>query len=275
MENNKNIRMIRGISYYLPRALKFYNLKNETLTPAIFLITLVIYFFGSYFISGLLPDLITALNEFISISNSNRENLGSYNNLLQTFLNSSFINLIVSIITNFLVGVFSSVFLITYIKELKGEVFPTKSGFKLLSHKFFKIAVLSLLFSLGYNILKMFLVLPGFIYYSVYLFYMCYALDLKMRIGDAFEASKTITKGHRMEIFSVVILFKVIAFLSVYFLTTIVLSLISSIFSAESNSWVQIFVSAFMSSIRYLMEIKLVAMIYFDLEYGWETIDKI
>ena len=79
MENNKNIRMIRGITYYLPKALKFYNLKNESLAPVIFLITLVIYFFGSYVMNGLLPDLIKALNEFISISNSNPANLSNYN----------------------------------------------------------------------------------------------------------------------------------------------------------------------------------------------------
>ena len=275
MKNDETVRMIRGIGYYLPKAMKFYNLKSEHLAPVIFLITLIFYFINGYIINGLLPNVMTTINEFIKIPNSELANVTNYSKLLSVLLNSSVINLIISIITNFLVGIFTSIFLITCIKELKGEEFTLKNGFRLLANKFFKIAISSLLFSLAYNILKIFFVIPGFIYYTIYIFYMCYALDLKKRVAGAFEASKEITKGHRMEIFSVVILFKIIAFISVNFVTLFILSFITSILSATNNNLVEIFVSAFMSSIIYLMEIKLVALIYFDIEYGWKPVEKL
>lgn len=275
MDNFKNVKMVRGIAYYLPRAMKFYNLKNEYLPPVIFLLTLILYSISSYFINSLLPNVMNALNDFISFSASQPTDIEKYSSILRKLINSGFFSLVINIFTNFLVGLFGSVFLITFIKELKGEVYSIKNGFKLLAHKFFKIAFLSLTFSITYNIFKVFFVLPGFIYYSIYLFYMCYALDLKKRIAGAFEASKIITKGHRIEIFSVVILFKVIAFVLIYFITSIALSVMTSILSITSNLWVEIFVSAFMSTMIYLMEIKLVAMIYFDLEYGWEQVDKL
>ena len=275
MKNNENTRMIRGVGYYLPKALKFYNLKSEYLAPVIFLITLIFYFINGYIVNGLLPDVMTTINEFIKIPNSDLSNVTNYSKLLGVLLNSSFINLIISIITNFFVGIITSIFLITCIKELKGEIFTLKNGFKLLANKFFKIAIASLLFSLAYNILKVFFVIPGFIYYSIYLFYMCYALDLKKRIAGAFEASKEITKGHRMEIFSVIILFKIIAYISVNFISLFLLSFITSILSATNNNLVEIFVSAFMSAIIYLMEIKLVALIYYDIEYGWKPIEEL
>ena len=275
MKNDETVRMIRGIGYYLPKAMKFYNLKSEHLAPVIFLITLIFYFINGYIINRLLPNVMTTINEFIKIPNSELANVTNYSKLLSVLLNSSVINLIMSIITNFLVGIFTSIFLITCIKELKGEEFTLKNGFRLLANKFFKIAISSLLFSLAYNILKIFFVIPGFIYYTIYIFYMCYALDLKKRVAGAFEASKEITKGHRMEIFSVVILFKIIAFISVNFVTLFILSFITSILSATNNNLVEIFVSAFMSSIIYLMEIKLVALIYFDIEYGWKPVEKL
>jgi hypothetical protein len=261
MENKQNIRMIRGIGYYLPKAMKFYNLKTEYLTPLIFTISLIFYFISGYFVYKLFPDVMGTLNNLISMPNSQITNLGWY--------------MTISIITTFLVSTFASVFLIACIKELKGEEYTIKKGFKLLSGKFYKIAFSSLLFSFAYNILlKVFFVIPGFIYYSIYLFYMCYAIDMKKRSADAFETSKIITKGHRMEIFSVVILFKIVSFISVNFIVLFVLSFITSILSITNNSLVEVFVSAFMSTIIYLMETKLVALIYFDLEYGWKPVEK-
>jgi hypothetical protein len=270
VDKNVNVKMIRGFGYYLPRALRFYNLKSENLTPVIFLITLLFYFIANFFIITMIPDIKNTINELISVIGAESINIDRYLSLLLVLINYGLISMEISILANFLVGIFASIFLIAFIKELKGEAYSIKNGFKLLFNNFFKIVFLSFVFSLSYNFLKEFFEIPGFIFYSVYLFYMCYALDLEKKAMSAFKASKTITKGRRMEIFGIIILFKIVSFLAVNFLTAMIFSLITSILSAKSNSLIEIFITAFMSATIFLMETKLVAMIYFDIQYGWK-----
>ena len=263
MEHNYKPKMLNNLGWYFRRALKFYDIKVDLVAPVAFLLVLAVNFICNYFfvpdISGL--DKVTAEDVqkiFLMLSKS-------------AFV--YFINIV-------LVSVFSSIYLCAYIKDLKGEEYRlkdilltvTKNIHKLLLLYFTLYAaypVLSAIFRLSpVKVLVVFSLFIPFAIGMIALFVMlvfsnCYILDKGNSLKNAYESSSKMTKGHKIEIFSLILLFMFGATILSRGLTSVVLSFLPS----TTSNMIILFVYAFIISMFNLMESRLIALVYMDLEY--------
>lgn len=237
MDGNNGHRTLRSISYYIPRALKFYDLKNEHLTRIVFIVTLFSLFIVTY----------NQLVSLMSIMHKKTPEGGD-----------SFTSLIVSV----LIYLSSGIYLISAIKELKGKEYTAGDCIRKISRKAFRIIIATL----GYTIITNFglvflLFVPGVIFGIMFLFYLCYILDLGIGITESFGASRRLTKGYRLQMFFIQLVFYLILLLPALIVLTMVWLL--------NNLLAVSFVVAFILSVISLMQQKLIALMYVDLEYGY------
>ncbi|NMB95103.1 MAG: hypothetical protein GYA02_00585 [Clostridiaceae bacterium] len=230
MGNNRKPSNLRIAKYYLINALKFYEMKNERLTPIIFVIIL---FTG--LIGGFLTEAASA-SDNISI------------------------NILINVAIFFILNIASTVYLHSYITEIKGGVASLKESLKHILSNFVKIIVAYLTFMAIIIIGILLLIIPAIIFNYMFMFYICYLVDKDIRIKDSFNASKNITTGRRLEIFAIFILFNLVIFLPCFIAVTMV--------SFTRNSLIVSFTLTFFSTIVILMQQRLSALIYYDLEYG-------
>ncbi|HHV96473.1 MAG TPA: hypothetical protein GXX37_08405 [Clostridiaceae bacterium] len=232
MDYNKRPSSLRLARYYLINALKFYEMKNERLTPIIFVILLF---------TGLIGGFIT---EAAAIA----DNVFAY--------------IVVNIIVIFILNIASTVYLHSYITEIKGGVASLRESLRHILNNFIKIIFAHLTFVAIIIIGLLLLVIPAIIFNYMFMFYICYLVDKDMRIKDALNASKNITTGKRFEIFVIYVLFNLIIFLP--YLIAVMMA------SFSGNNLIVSFVLTFFSSVIVVMQQRLTALIYYDLEYGGE-----
>jgi len=102
--------------------------------------------------------------------------------------------------------------------------------------------------------------IPLIILYFMFLFNVCYIVDKGEGIFQSYRMSMRLTKGVKGRIF--ILLF------SLYFLLSIPLAFISFSLLFLENSLVNSFVFIFVSSIISIVQQRVTALMYFDLEYG-------
>lgn len=241
MENKNKSGKLRNTGTYFKKGLKFYELKNEALARYIFLVI-----------------LLTGLVEFIIPEN--------------VYMQSVF-----GVIRLTIVHIASTIYLSAYLKELKGEdeMGNTKACIKQVLGNIIRVMfssvsyILSVVMLLGMFLAPLaagyvvtVLTIPVFLLYLIYFFNVCYIVDKKMGIAESYKASRKITKGIKGRIFMVVF--------TIYFVLSIPLSFILLPMYFSNSSIANAFVILFVSSIINIIQQRITALMYVDLEYGKE-----
>ncbi|MCX8132280.1 MAG: hypothetical protein N3I35_19565 [Clostridia bacterium] len=259
MESNYKPKMLKSVSEYLSKSTKFYDLKGEYTAPVVFVLVLAVNFLSYYLFGSISYDIDFSKPEGL-------ENLKAASSQM----------ILVFFVTNILTNLISAVYLHSYIRELKGEVCKLKDSIAVTGKNsimivftyltvFIYIPVYALLLKLpdltAYVASGIFTLVAVFfiVLYFVLIFSTCYIQDKGSRIFSAFRASSNLTKGHKIEIFSIILIFKFLSLVFMFFAVSFV--------PAQDNGIIVFFVESFVSTIISLIEIRIVGLMYFDLEY--------
>jgi hypothetical protein len=101
------------------------------------------------------------------------------------------------------------------------------------------------------------LIIPGFIIFTMFVFYICYIIDKRCRVFEAFSMSKGLTDGRKIQIFTVILGFNLIMMLP-----------FSVAIMSGATGLVINFIISFFATIIGIMQQRLTAVMYMDLEYG-------
>ncbi len=259
MNSNNYPKMLRSIGSYISESFRFYTLKSEYTAPLAFVLILAVYFFGSYLFA---PDV-----QNIDIIDT--QSLIKLGGVLSHVL-------IVSFFSNIIINLIASIYLAAYIGELKGGVCPVSKipginvrniarifiahiiiyGIIPIAAYLMRSENLMMIVSIGFSLM----IIPFVIVYIIVFFNNCFILDGNKGVIASFKLSAALSRGHRLEILSVVLIFK--------FITSILLFFASSFFATSEGGLVQNFAVSFASALFALMEMRIVALMYFDLQYG-------
>lgn len=249
MEFNHRTGKLKNFAFYLPRALKFFDLGDEYLTPVIFTIMLLAGFLGSF--------LIKPVND-----------TGS---MVQVDAATMLLYIFVGIVTKLAL----SAYLTGCIRQFKGEKFTLGSSLMLAVRRSFKILAASFIYTMFTTVLIFALALIGFlilalpvlVIYTMYLFHTCYIVDKNYGIAASFKASRNITKGYKWRIFTISLAFSLVYMLASLFVV--------GMFITSGSLLIYTFVLYFLLTIFNLMNERLIALIYCDLEYGRSTPERV
>jgi hypothetical protein len=213
---------------YIRKALKFYDMKNERITPIIFIVILLVGFSGAF-----LPESTNILDSTNIIYN------------------------VIALIISFSA---SSIYLNAYIKELKGESCTVGERASDVFKKLPKLITAAVFLALLTGIGLVLLVIPGIIIYLMFMFNTCFILDKGSGILKSLSQSKEASKGKKTDIFVILLLFNLILFVPLFIIIVFAFS--------SGNELVYLFVIAFVSTVANLMQQRLMALIYRDIMYG-------
>ncbi len=234
MENNQKEGKIRNRKFYLPSVFMFYTLKKEYLTPVLFVILLAI--------GGLL----------ISIEGQ------------------GITYLILSFLLFFISDACFSVYLVAYIRELKGESFTVKACILKVGKRIHRIFFLSLayyfIFSLVLSIAVFnpliiipLLSIPFIAGYILFMLNICYVLDLNYAVFESFAESKDTVIGYKSGIIRIAFMFMFpVAVCSLFVLI---------VASLSNNKLIFPVVLYFVYIIVRFMLLRFRALLYYDIEY--------
>ncbi len=231
---------LRNLSFYMAKALKFYDLKNETLSRSIFLVILVINFLGIF-----VPESV---------------NLDIFLNLVRVTV----------------INLASAVYLAAYIKDLKGEACETRECLRITGKNAFKILAASISYIVtviatfgiylsveAIAVAVSILGIPLLIIFLMFILNVCYVVDKGKSVAESYGASRRITYGYKKAIFFIILIFNVVL--------AIPLSFLMIVGMITSNELVFAFVFSFATTIVNIMQNRLTALLYMDLEYGRES----
>lgn len=234
MENNRKEGKIRNRKFYLPSAFMFYSLRKEFLTPVLFVILLAV---------GLLLFFIEGRS-------------------------------ITYIVLNFLLFFISdlcfSVYLVAYLRELKGESYTVKACILRVAKRTHRIFFLSLAYFLIYSLVLSVAVLnplvimplvsiPFIVGYLLFMLNICYVVDLNYPMFESFSESKDTIEGYKSSIIRIAFMFVFpVAVCSLFIL--IVASLSKNIYIFPAVLYFVYIVIRFM-----LLRFK--ALLFYDIEY--------
>lgn len=221
-------KKLRNMRYYIVNALKFYDMKNENLTPVVFVIILFTGFSGT-----ILFDLLAKSIHF---------------------------EILFNVISFIILNMAATVYLKAYLNELKGEVLSFKDCVGNVLGKFYKIILAYIAFIIIIAIGAFLLIIPGIVFYFMFVFNTCYILDKNIGVVEAFNTSRNLTNGKKMELFALFVVFNLVLFFP------LVLVLIITMYVA--SNLIFNFIISFITSILAIMQQRLIAMLYKDLEYG-------
>lgn len=231
MDKQNRSGKLKGFFYYLPKAVNFFSLKSERLTRTVFVIVLL-----TSFLSSLVP--------------------------VKPDKEVSFAELLVVIGSISIIYLASTVYLVAYIRELKNKEYTAKECYQRVMRKAFRIVLASILYGILFVLGIFAFIVPGILFAVVFIFYICYIVDLGEGMEDAFQASKRITRGYRWQIANILIAFGLILIFPVMLLISFAIS--------SGRPLVFTFVVSFTGALINLMYQRLVALLYMDLEYGNE-----
>lgn len=235
MDNINKPDKLRSLSYYIPKALKFYDLKNENLVRLTFLLNLFVYFTAFY------SYLVTVLPNKVANAAVDGDPY-------------------TSMVTPVILYLSSALYIGAAIEDLQGRDYTFRDCLRKVSLKAFGI----IFASLGYMFITymgmIFLIVPGIIFAIIFIFNISYIIDKGYRVTDSFAASRIITKGYRWQIFSILLVFYLIVLLPVTIISVLAFFL--------GNYLIYAFVLAFSFTLISIMQQKLIAMLYLDLEHG-------
>lgn len=236
-DTGKTIRGLRAATYYLPKALKFYDLKSEFLTRLMFIST----FFSVFIMSNGAARLYEGMLNQSPVS-------------LPDLISGILIPRMVYILS-------ISIYLRSAILEIRGKDANPLEHPQKVFQRLWIIIIASFAYELIFGILLFLMIIPGILFQLIFVFYLPYIVDMGSGFTGSFGASRRLTKGKLWPLFSIGVVFAMAMVFPV---------LLSGLFSAGTgNLLVASFVGAFLQSIMSLMKQKLVALVYVDLEYGY------
>jgi hypothetical protein len=251
-----NTSGIKNFFEYLPKSIKFHKLKNEGLAKIIFALVLFFQLMGDYIqyrilhlISSEDIDKIYSTLIMGTIPTETEKALSSEHMIYLLLIILGTV-LLVKLVSN----LFLSVYMYSYICELRGKDTGFIASFKGTFKHMWRLIVYNIVFGLLVLIGSMFFIVPGIIAYIIFVFGFCYILDLKLNISDAMTASTEITKGKKTQIFSVFI-----GFFLIFKLPILLLLSGSSLGTA--------YMASFFSTIASLILQRFITLVYIDLEY--------
>lgn len=159
----------------------------------------------------------------------------------------------------FITSLFSTVYLCACIKEFKGESYSFSSCIGIVSRRIFIIIFATMIFGLFLTLGFILFVIPCVIIYLTLLFYACFIVDREQGIIQAFRSSRNITYGRKWQILGVMLTFALLELVLVMVQMTTPLQTVKSL---AFN-----FVMSFFSVIVSLMQQRIIAQMYVDLEY--------
>lgn len=221
-------KRLRNMKYYIINALKFYDMKNENLTPAIFVIILFTGFSGT-----ILSDLLAKSVPF---------------------------EILYNVISFIISNMAATVYLKAYLSELKGEACSFKDCINNVLGKFYKIILAYIAYFIIITIGAFLLVIPGIMFYFMFIFNICYILDKDLGVMEAFNTSRNLTNGRKMNLFALFVVFNLILFFPMLLVFVIAMYTTSNLIFS--------FIFSFITTILIIMQQRLIAMLYKDLEYG-------
>ncbi len=246
---------------YLPACIRFHKLKSEGLARLIFLLVLLFQMAGSYIQYNILNQIssedLDFLQSALTATSDTMHNPNSVEKILFTLLLVFVVNLAVRLISN----LFLSVYMYSYIKELRGKTSGVAASFKGAFRHLGKLLVYNILFGLLVLMGLIFFVIPGVIAYIVFVFGSCYILDLKLNVADAFTASSEITKRRKMQLVSV--------FMGFYLMFELPIVLLIS-----GSTLGSAYLASFFSTIASIVLQRLITQLYMDMEYKKERAGK-
>lgn len=219
---------IKNSAYYIIKALKFYEMKNDKLARIVFLAIL-----GGSLVSLFFPETQETTDIWYVVLNS---------------VSVLFVNLA------------SFLYLMAYLHDIKGETYTGKELVSKLLVKAIPLLIGSILFLAGSVIGTVLLIFPGLVFNTMFLLYPCYIIDKDKNVIGSFGASSHATYGYKWRIFYILVMFALILFIP----SLILISYASS----TRNDLIFYFVFYFLSTITSLMQQRLTALLYMSLEYG-------
>ena len=235
MKLGKGPGSLRDFRFYIITSLKFFELKDEYLTPIIFTISLLISFSSA----------------FLPVDFDITAPAGIFYNILTT--------VIMYLIT--------SIYLSAYIRELKNEEYNLGICTKLVLKRIFKILVALIIYILSIAMGAVLLVVPGIILYLMFIFNACLIIDTNEPLIASFTLSKRLTDGKKTYIFSLMLLFNLLLFMPVSFTFLAAMS--------SNSNLIFNFITSFVSVIVNIMQQRMIALMYVDLRYGINSNRKI
>lgn len=250
---------IKSFFEYLPECIKFHKLKNEGLAKLIFLLILIFQVAGDFIEYKLLNSISLDDIEIISSYLMNGMMPTDTEVLLPSSQTIYFLLIILA--TIFIVKLFSnlllSVYMYSYICEIKGRNLKSADSFKGAFKHIGRLIVYNIIFGLLVSIGTMFFFIPGIIAYIIFVFGYCYILDIKSTVAEAMTACSEITKGKKTQILSVFIGF------------FLMLELPMLLFFSGSSFGTACLASFFSTIVSMILQ-RLITQIYMDLEYKKE-----
>ncbi len=278
MNANHGPKKLNRFVEYLPGFIKFYKIKNEYVTPLVFIVLL-----GALFILAALKSNIVidnSINKVLDMVNSNNIDYEKYFKYLTSISIVTCQFYLMYVGANLISKIVTSVYLAAYIKDQKDEPYFFKSilltsvrslkNIILTSVDFYAAVLLGLaLFLISFGsvyaaVLVIPLVFLGCIGWGIlklfFIFSNCIVLDKGKGFSAAVKYSMKLIEGSRGSIFLYVIVFFVLVEITTLF--------IASLFSSLSSLIYLVFIPTFVNVIARLMQVRLVARMYIDLEYG-------
>lgn len=252
-----NTSGIKNFFEYLPESIKFHKLKNEGLAKIIFTLVLFCQLIGNY-IQYKVLNLISS-EDFDKIYST--LTMGMKSSATETVSpseHSIYLVLIVlgtALLVKLVSNLFFSVYMYSYISELRGKDTGSIASFKGTFKHIWRLICFNIIFGLMVAIGMMFFIIPAIIVYIVFVFGFCYILDLKLTIADAMTASSEITKGKKTQVVSVFIGFFLLLKLPIFLLLS-------------GSSLGTACMASFFSTIASLILQRLITQVYIDLEYN-------
>ncbi len=241
---------------YLPVCIKFHKLKNEGLARLIFVLVLFCQMAGSY-IQHKILNQISSEDFDLLMSALTSVTTAQQGNAAEKVISPALLVLGVTLIIKLITNLFLSVYMYSYISELRGKATGILSGFKGAFKHLGRLIIYNILFGLLVVMGLMFFIIPGIIAYIVFIFGFCYILDLKLNVADAFTASSDITRNKKVQIASV--------FIGFYLVFELPIALVIS-----GSTLGSAYLASFFSTIAGLILQRLIAQLYMDLEYKSE-----
>ncbi len=240
MEYNKKTGTVQSFMDYLPRAMKFYSLKNEFLARIVFVLVLA---------ANILAQLYIYKNINLELFTSYPETLEELEQLFRNYTGL----FLITVVRGIAVCIVSSFYLLAYIRELRGEPVNMAEITSGTLRKMIPYVAAHVVMSVIQGFGLLFFVIPGIILYILFLFTPSFIIDNKSGFLASFTDSASLTRGYRGQIFSVIAVIYVFFNLASMFL--------ASFGSAAAAS----VVASFISTIEKIVTLRMVALMYVDL----------
>ena len=161
---------------------------------------------------------------------------------------------------NFIIEfLFLTVYLFACIKEFKKEAYTLSECFLSVLKNALKIIAIAIIYGAAVITGSILFIIPGVIVSVMFIFSISCLVDKNTGILESFKASKQLTDGRKGQIFVIIFMFSLIWLAPLMYLVLQI---------QLNRTIVTVFILQFISLLISLMQQRLIAAMYVDLEYG-------